>query len=97
MIVLSSRCRDPCQRGNGGAPTELLISQSGQRLSIQLVRRIGRERHLDQARTESGVQVGFGKVFAVGQLQSVHEIHPDSFPSQGRDESLHMGGYLWGT
>ena len=52
------------------------------------------ERHLEQVRTECGLQVGSGKMFAVGQ--SLDEIYADRFPSQGRDGSLHMGGYLWG-
>ena len=50
------------------------------------------ERHLEQVRTECGLQVGFGEVAAVGQIQNLDEIHPDHFPSQGRDELLHMGG-----
>lgn len=55
------------------------------------------ERHLEQVRTECGLQVSFGEMLAVGQIQNLDEIHPDHFPSQGRDESLHMGGSLWGT
>ena len=50
------------------------------------------ERHLDQASTKSGLQVRFGEMSAVGQSQSLHELHPDHFPAQGRAESLHMGG-----
>ena len=50
------------------------------------------ERHLEQVRTEGGLQVGFGEMAAAGQIQILDEIYADRFPSQGRDELLHMGG-----
>ena len=58
------------------------------------------ERHLEQVRTEGGLQVGSGEMSAAGQSQILDEIHPDHLPSQGRDGSLHMGvlvGYMRGN
>ena len=49
------------------------------------------ERHLEQTRTKCGLQVSFGEMLAVGQIQNLDEIHPDHFPFQGRDELLHTG------
>ena len=96
MIALLSHHQGPFRRGDSSAPTELLLPQSGQTVSIQHVRRTVRERHLDQARTKSGLQVRFGKVLAVGQTQNIYEFYPAHFSSQGRNESFYMGGYLRG-
>lgn len=57
-----------------------LFPYSGQTVSLRPAARTVRARHLDEAPAKSGLQVGFGEVFAVCQAQSVHELYPAHFP-----------------